>query len=243
VTSTDQRKEFPMNASSRPAKLLVAGVALSAALTLSACGSDDSDAASSSASSSSSSSQEFARPEPVASLPAIPAGGSTSVALDQGFVDALGTLGLTPGTVGDATLADGSVSFPITGGTVTVFDKSTGYKPYVQGTIFHQGSGLSLTAGGTTVELTNFVVDPGTPSRLFGDVTVNGQLAAPSAPLFDLDGSTLNPPTIEGGEATLQGTEVLLSAEAAELLNSTFMTDALAGDFLIGVATITVPTS
>jgi hypothetical protein len=233
-----------MNTSSRPAKLLVAGIALSAALGLSACGSDDSEAAgSSSASSSSSSSPEFARPEPVASLPAIPAGGSTAVALDQGFVDALGTLGLTPGTVGGATLADGSVTFPITGGTVTVFDKASGYKPYVQGTIFHQGSGLSLTAGGTTVELTNFTIDPGTPSRLFGDVTVNGQLAAPSAPLFDLDGSTLNPPTIEGGEATLQGTEVLLSAEAAELLNSTFMTDALAGDFLIGIATITVPTS
>ena len=234
-----------MNRSSRPAKLLVAGVALSAALGLSACGSDDSDAASSSsASSSSSSSQEFARPEPVASLPAIPAGGTTAVALDQGFVDALGTLGLTPGTVGDAELtAEGSAVFPITGGTVTVFDKETGYKPYVQGTLFHQGSGLSLTAGGTTVELTNFTIDPGTPSRLFGDVTVNGELAAPSAPLFDLDGSTLNPPTIEGGEAVLQGTEVLLSAEAAELLNSTFMTDALAGDFLIGTATITVPTS
>jgi hypothetical protein len=234
-----------MNASSRPAKLLVASVALSAALGLSACGSDDSDASSSSASSSSSSSSpEFARPEPVASLPAIPAGGSTAVALDAGFVEALTTLGLTPGTVGDAELTpEGSAVFPITGGTVTVFDKESGYKPYVQGTIFHQGSGLSLSAGGTTVELTNFTVDPGTPSRLFGDVTVNGQLAAPSAPLFDLDGSTLNPPTIEGGEAVLQGTEVLLSAEAAELLNSTFMTDALAGDFLIGIATITVPTA
>jgi hypothetical protein len=234
-----------MNASSRPAKLLVAGVALSAALGLSACSSDDSDDSSSSASSSSSSSSaQFARPEPVASLPAIPAGGTTAVALDQGFVDALGTLGLTPGTVGDAELtAEGSAVFPITGGTVTVFDKESGYKPYVQGTLFHQGSGLSLTAGGTTVELTNFTIDPGTPSRLFGDVTVNGELAAPSAPLFDLDGSTLNPPTIEGGEAVLQGTEVLLSAEAAELLNTTFMTDALAGDFLIGTATITVPTS
>ena len=235
-----------MNTSSRPAKFLVAGIALSAALTMSACSSDDSDSASSSSasSSSSSSSPEFARPEPVASLPAIPTGGTTAVALDAGFVEALTTLGLTPGTVGNAELTpEGSAVFPITGGTVTVFDKASGYKPYVQGTIFHQGSGLSLTAGGTTVELTNFTVDPGTPSRLFGDVTVNGQLAAPSAPLFDLDGSTLNPPTIEGGEATLQGTEVLLSAEAAELLNSTFMTDALAGDFLIGIATITVPTS
>ena len=227
-----------------PMKVLVAGVALSAALGLSACSSDDSDDSSSSASSSSSSSAQFARPEPVASLPAIPAGGTTAVALDAGFVEALTTLGLTPGTVGDAELtAEGSAVFPITGGTVTVFDKESGYKPYVQGTLFHQGSGLSLSAGGTTVELTNFTIDPGTPSRLFGDVSVNGELAVPSAPLFDLDGSTLNPPTIEGGEAVLQGTEVLLSAEAAELLNSTFSTDALAGDFLIGIATITVPTS
>ncbi|SDE73970.1 hypothetical protein SAMN05660485_01733 [Blastococcus fimeti] len=225
-----------------PTKLLVAGVALTAALGLSACSSDDA-AADESTSSSSSSSAQFARPEPVASLPAIPAGGSTAVALDAGFVEALTTLGLTPGTVGGASLADGSISFPITGGTVTVFDKESGYKPYVQGTVFHQGSGLSLSAGGTTVELTNFTIDPGTPSRLFGDVSVNGELAVPSAPLFDLDGSTLNPPTIEGGEATLQGTEVLLSAEAAELLNTTFKTDALAGDFLIGIATITVPTS
>ncbi len=231
-----------MNTSSRPAKLLVAGVALSAVLGLSACGSDDASA--DATSSSSSSSAQFARPEPVASLPAIPAGGTTAVALDAAFVEALGTLGLTPGTVGDAELtAEGSAVFPITGGTVTVFDKETGYKPYVQGTLFHQGSGLSLTAGETTVELTDFTIDPGTPSRLFGDVSVNGELAVPSAPLFDLDGSTLNPPTIEGGEAVLQGTEVLLSAEAAELLNTTFDTDALAGGFLIGTATITVPTS
>jgi hypothetical protein len=227
-----------------PTKLLVAGVALSAALGLSACSSDDSASADESTSSSSSSSAQFARPEPVASLPAIPTGGTTAVALDAGFVEALTSLGLTPGTVGAAELTpEGSAVFPITGGTVTVFDKETGYKPYVQGTLFHQGSGLSLAAGGTTVELTNFTIDPGTPSRLFGDVSVNGELAVPSAPLFDLDGSTLNPPTIEGGEATLQGTEVLLSAEAAELLNSTFNTDALAGGFLIGVATITVPTS
>jgi hypothetical protein len=120
-----------------PTKLLVAGVALTAALGLSACSSDDASADESTSSSSSSSAQ-FARPEPVASLPAIPAGGSTAVALDAGFVEALTTLGLTPGTVGGATLADGSISFPITGGTVTVFDKETGYKPYVQGTLFHR---------------------------------------------------------------------------------------------------------
>ena len=224
-----------------PKKLMVAGIALSAALGLGACSSGDATA---SDSSSSSSSEQIARPEPIASLPAIPAGGSTAVALDADFVAALGTLGLTPATVGDATLADGSVSFPITGGTVTVFDKSSGYRPYVQGTLLHQNSGLSLTAGGTTVELTNFTVDPGTPARLFGDVAVNGQQAAASAPLFDLNGSTLNPISMDSeGNAVLQGTTVELSPEAAELLNSTFGTDALAGGLVIGIATITVPTS
>ena len=221
-------------------KLLVAGIALSAALGLGACSSDGATASDS----SSSSSTQIARPEPIASLPAIPAGGSTAVALDTNFVSALGTLGLTPATVGTATLADGSVSFPITGGTVTVFDKSSGYRPYVQGTLLHQNSGLSLTAGGTTVELTNFTVDPGTPARLFGDVAVNGQQAAASAPLFDLDGTTLNPITMDSsGNAVLQGTTVKLSPEAAALLNQTFGTDALAGGLVIGIATITVPTS
>ena len=223
-------------------KLIVAGVALSAALGLGACSSGTSSAASDSTTASSNT--HSARPEPIASLSAIPAGGSTAVALDTNFVSALGTLGLTPATVGTATLADGSVSFPITGGTVTVFDKSSGYRPYVQGTLLHQNSGLSLTAGGTTVELTNFTVDPGTPARLFGDVAVNGQQAAASAPLFDLDGTTLNPITMDSsGNAVLQGTTVKLSPEAAALLNQTFGTDALAGGLVIGIATITVPTS
>jgi hypothetical protein len=223
-----------------PKKLLVAGIALSAALGLGACSSDDS----ASAAPASSSSSQSSRPEPIASLPAIPAGGSTAVALDANFVSALGTLGLTPGTIGGATLTDGSISFPITGGTVTVFDKSSGYRPYVQGTLLHQNSGLSLTAGGTTVELTNFTVDPGTPARLFGDVAVNGQQAAASAPLFDLDGTTLNPISMDSsGNAVLQGTTVKLSPEAAGLLNQTFGTDALEGGLVIGIATITVPTS
>ena len=114
----------------------------------------------------------------------------------------------------------------------------------MQGTLLHQNSGLSLTAGSTTVELTAFTVDPGTPARLFGDVAVNGRQVAASAPLFDLDGTTLNPISMDaGGNAVLQGTTVELSPEAAELLNTTFGTDALAGGLVIGIATITVPTT
>src|SRR3982750_3573989 len=59
-------------------------------------------------------------PKPVASIDSL-TGNTTEVALDQGFVDALTQLKLTPGTVGTAKLANGSLIFPITGGNVTVF--------------------------------------------------------------------------------------------------------------------------
>ncbi len=206
---------------------LIAAIAVSAALGLSACGS---------------STTNHTAPAPSATVAAVP-GGSSAVALDKGFVAALGQLGLTPGTVGTATLANGSVSFPITGGTVTLYAKDSGYRPYVQGMLLHQGSGLSLTAGATKVELTNFVIDPGNPARLFGDVSVNGKLAAPSAPLFDLNGSTLKPITMTAdGSAVLTGTHVLMSPEAAALLNKTFGTTAVKPGLLIGVATLTVKT-
>ena len=44
----------------------------------------------------------------------------------------------------------------------------------------------------------------------------------------------------EEGTAVLEGTTVSLTAEAAELLNMTFGTDALAEFFLVGVAEITL---
>ena len=224
-------------------KSFVAAAALSSVIGLSACSSNET--ATAQAADTSSSSSQVSVPQPAAVVRAIP-GGTTAVALDTGFTDALTQLGLTPGTLGAATLdgTTGTVTFPITGGTVTLYDRETGYRPWVQGVLFHEGSGLSLTAGGTTVELTDFTISPGKPARLFGNVSVNGQLAAASAPLFNLDGSTLTPPTMDAdGSAVLDGTTVKLSEEAAALLNQTFDTDALAGGFLIGTSTITVETS
>jgi hypothetical protein len=215
---------------------VAAALAASAALGLSACGAGGTSAAAATTSASQTA------PKAAATVRTVP-GGNTGVTLDQGFVSALGQLGLTPGTVGNATLSNGTINFPITGGTVTLYDKTSGYRPWVQGILFHQGSGLSLTAGGTTVQLTNFSVDPGKPARVFGDVTVNGQLAAPSAPIFNLDGSTLKPVTMDAdGSAVLAGTRVLLSSEAAALLNQTFNTTAVKESLLIGTATITVKT-
>jgi hypothetical protein len=216
---------------------VAAAIAVSAALGLGACGDSSSGDLS-----TASANVDHSAPAPTATVAAV-SGGSSAVALDAGFTDALTSLGLTPGTVGTATLANGSVSFPITGGTVTLYDKNTGYRPFVQGVLLHEGSGLSLTAGSTTVELTDFTIDPGDPARLFGNVSVNGQLAAASAPLFDLDGSTLEPITMNSdGAAVLTGTHVLVSPEAAALLDKTFDTTAVKGGLLVGVATLTVNT-
>lgn len=168
-------------------------------------------------------------------------GDSTSVVLDAGFVKALGALKLTPGLIGTAKMANGTVSFPITGGEATIYKKGE-VTPYVQGVIDHNGSGLSLTGGPTKVDLKNFVVHPGDNSDLTGEVDVvsggKTTVAAKSMKLFDLDGSTLETPTIsKSGVATLQGTTVYLSADAAKALNAVFMTKALAGGMTVKVGT------
>ncbi len=181
-------------------------------------------------------------PKPEAKIDKL-TGQDTQVAFDKGFVKALGSLKLTPGTVGDASFKQGgaAASFPITSGNVKYFDPKSDVRPYVQGNIVHKGSGLSLDSGKTKVELTDFVIDPGT-SELTGKVTANGKVAAKSALLFTLDGSTLKPLKTEKkkGTAVLDGTTVELSKDAAGLLNKTFDTKALKGGFKIGISTITV---
>lgn len=215
----------------------IAGLAATAlvALPLSACSNSDE----ASASSSSSSSKPASPPKPVAVVDAL-TGESTAIKLDKGFTDALTALKLTPGVVGSAKLQAGSLIFPITGGNVTVF-KQGEVSPYVIGQIQHEGSGLSLSAGGTKVELTNFNVDPGS-SKVYGDVTVNGKVAATSAFLFSLDGRTLKPLAMEGSNAVLEGTRVAISPVAAPVLNKVFKTNAVKPGLLVGIAKITVAT-
>ena len=214
------------------AGILIAGLA--------GCSSNASTTAPAPASSSSSSSSAAATPTPLASIPSL-SGVDTAVLLDADFGAALTSLGLTAGTVGTATLEAGSLHFPITGGNVDYYDPAESYRPFVQGTIQHEGSGFSLTAGDIVVELTNFTIDPGT-SELFGDVSVNGESAATQALLFNLYGGTLEPLKMDGNNAILTGTTVHISSVAAGLLNSTFSTDAVADQMLVGIATITAAT-
>lgn len=215
-----------------------AAVAASAVLALgvAACGDDDTENASSGTTAA-----QMTTPEPVAQIDTL-TGQTTAVALDSGFVEALESLRVTPGAVGDAEITEeGSAVFPITGGNVTYYEPGT-VSPFVQGEINHDGSGLSLTAGEKVVELTDFDIDPGA-SVLTGTVSVDGEVAAEDAPLFFLDGRTLEPlDARDDGTAVLQGTTVKLKAEAADLLNQTFEIDDLAEGLVIGVATITVNT-
>jgi hypothetical protein len=201
-----------------------------------ACGGSDDEAAS-----ATTTDQAAPAVTPVAEIPTL-TGKDTAVTLDAGFVEALGSLKLTPAPLGTAEISKAGVaSFPITGGNVTYYTPGT-ESPYVQGEVDHDGSGLSLTGGGKTVELTDFVVDPG-KSLLTGKVTVDGEVAAESAPLFFLDGRTLKPLQTGDGTAILEGTTVKLKQEAADLLNQTFGVDALTGGFVIGVAKIEVYTA
>lgn len=221
------RKFTKMAVSLTSAGILVAGLA--ACSTTSSDSTTESDAPTETATS---------EPTPLASIPALD-GVDTQVTLDAGFVDALTTLGLTPGVIGGATLTDGVLAFPITGGNVDYYDPSESYRPYVQGEIDHAGSGISLTAGETVVELTDFVIDPGT-SELTGTVTANGTVVGEDIFIFNLDGSTLNPLEEDAdGNAVLEGTTVLVSEDAAGLLNETFGTDAVTDELVVGIAKIT----
>ena len=221
-------------------RIAAVAASLSLALGAAACGEDTGEE--SSGSGSGSASAEKTPPKPAAQIDQL-TGKQTAVKLDAGFVEALTSLKVTPGPVGDAKITEGgSAIFPITGGNVTYYEPGT-VSPYVQGMINHDGAGLSLEAGGKKVELVDFVVDPGA-SVLTGTVMLDGEEAAPAGtPLFFLDGRTLNPlEAKDNGTAVLQGTTVKLKQEAADLLNTTFEIDALKAGLEIGVATITVNT-
>jgi hypothetical protein len=186
----------------------------------------------------SSPSAEAEDPTPIASIAELD-GVDTQVTLDQGFVDAITSLGLTPGVLGTATLTEGVLAFPITGGNVDYYDPEEDYRPYVQGSISHDGSGISLSSADIQVDLTDFRIDPGT-SQLFGTVSANGEEVGQDVYIFNLDGSTLKPLAQDAdGNAVLEGTTVLISPDAAALLNDTFGTDAVTDQLVVGIAKIT----
>ena len=78
-----------------------------------------------------------------------------------------------------------------------------------------------------------------TRSQLFGTVTLNDELVGNDVYIFNLDGSTLKPLAEVDGNAVLEGTTVLVSPDAAGLLNETFGVTAVTDQLVVGIAKIT----
>lgn len=133
--------------------------------------------------------------------------GQTVVTLDGGFAAALTDLGVRVGVVQPAYGKGSGVAFPIVGNPS-------------RGVIKHVG-GLTLTAGGTTVSLTNYWIQRGVISGV-----VNG---GDRLPLFDVTAAP-------GGVVALD-----LTGVAAGALNATFDIHALSGSTKVGTAVIEQP--
>jgi len=191
-----------------------------------ACGSDKKDSSTSKGSASPDARQ------PADTVTAIPSltGVGTSVALDAGTAGALKSLGVAVAPTGKATFeaSTSTITFPITSGYAEIHSDTTHRPGNILGSVVHEGSGFSLTAGKTKVELSDFVVDPGN-SMLYG--TVGGQ---PGVPLLFLDGTNVKV-SMEGGNVVLQGTVAKLTDTAAGALDKAFKTDAIKAGLPLGV--------
>ena len=154
--------------------------------------------------------------------------GVTKVDLAEGFVSALSSLHVAPAPIGASELKGTTIDFPIlTGHFDTSDDKAE---------IIHSG-GLSLTAGGTVVDLRDFIIDTtGTKPIITGLVVLDGKVVG-RLTLFDL---SLKEAALDndGCVLTIKNVDVTLDSGAAATLNSVFKISALAGGLNIGTAQV-----
>jgi hypothetical protein len=167
-------------------------------------------------------------PDTVTAIPAL-TGVGTTLTLNAGTAAALTGLGVKVAPEGTATASGSSVTFPITSGYVEIHSNKHHRPGYIEGSIEHFGSGLTLTAGTTTVTLSDFVVDPG-DSLLYA--SVNG--VPDKAPLLQLDGRKVTVSKDGSGDVVLNGTVANLTSSAASALDSAFGTQAIKGGTPLG---------
>ncbi len=206
-------------------KASVAALAGVLALAGVACGDDEP-----SSSNAAGSAQSQASASTVTAIPSL-SGNGTSVKLDAGTAEALKSLGVAVAPIGTATFdaSTSTITFPITSGYAEIHSDRNVKPGYIQGSIVHEDSGFSLTAGSTKVELSDFVVDPGN-SMLYG--TVGG---APKVPLLFLDGTNVKVGSDSSGNVVLEGTVAKLTDTAANALNKAFNVTAIKAGLPLGV--------
>ena len=184
-------------------------VALVAALSLGvvACGDDD---------------DETAAPATTAETTTLTlTGESTTLALDPATATVLTDNDIAVAPIAPATAGDAGISFPITGGQV---DAQT-----LAGTIEHSG-GLRFSAGGTDLDLTDFVIDTSAQ-------TLTATAGGAQVPILGVNLSGLQR-SDEEGAIVLTGITVSLSAEGAAALNDTFGVSLFTEGLSIGDVTV-----
>ena len=194
-------------------RLLALVAALALALVAVACGDDDDDGGGGT---------DAAVEETEAASQQLRLNGETTVlVLDEQTAMVLTDNGVKVAPVDPAAPDGDGIGFPITGGMV---DSES-----LAGMIEHSG-GLRFSAGGTNLEVTDFVVDTeaGTLTATAGGADV---------PLLSLDLSGLER-TEEGGAIVASGIEASLTPEAAKALNDTFKVELFEEGLVIGDVTV-----
>jgi hypothetical protein len=196
-------------------RLLALVATLALALVAVACGDDDDENSGGSADTT----QEEAMAE---SQPLELNGETTTLVLDSGTAKVLTDNEVKVAPVDRAAPDGDGIGFPITGGTV---DSES-----LAGTIDHSG-GLRFSAGGTNLEVTDFVVD--TEAGTLTATAGGGQV-----PLLSLDLAGLER-SMEDGSIVASGITAALTAEAAQALNDTFKVKLFEEGLAMGDVTVT----
>jgi hypothetical protein len=148
-------------------------------------------------------------------------GEETVLVLDPSTAEVLAENDVTVEPIDPAAPSGDGIGFPITGGEVDAES--------LAGTIEHSG-GLRFSAGGTEVELTDFVVDTnaGTLTATAGDA----ELRTLSLDLAGLDRS------MDDEVIVARGIEASLTADAANALNDAFGVDLFERGLPMGDVTV-----
>jgi hypothetical protein len=186
---------------------LAAALVAALALGFVACGDDDDDAA--------------APATTAAPTTLTLTGEGTTLSLDADTAQVLADNQVEVAPIEPATAGDDGITFPITGGTVEAES--------LAGTIDHSG-GLVFTAGGTDLELTDFVIDTAAG-------TLTATAGGAQVPILDVDLSGLER-SDDMGTIVLEGITLALSADGAGALNDTFGVTLFEEGLAIGDVTV-----
>ena len=177
-------------------------------------------------------------PTAVAELSSL-TGVRTQIALDPAFLETVTKAGLKATAAGNATLSDGQLTLPITGGSLRVFDADAAGRTTAVGAVAHTGAGLQLTGGNKRVVIRDLVIDPGSDPSVSATVSVNGTVQGRNVKVFRFDTSSLEAVKSSSGEVTLRGGTLSIRTEATGLLNDTFGAGEVTDDQQVGTVVVT----